>query len=102
MSTGPVPGPGPLLPVEAALATVLEGVDPLEPEPVTLEHAQGRVTAGAIRGGADVPAFDNSAMDGFAVRSGDVRGATAAEPVELSVKGESRAGTPWTPALIHI
>ena len=96
MSTGPVPGPGPLLPVEAALATVLEGVDPLEPEPVTLEHAQGRVTAGAIRGGADVPAFDNSAMDGFAVRSGDVRGATAAEPVELSVKGESRAGTPWT------
>ena len=65
MSTEHVPDLGPLLPVEDALVAILEGVDPLGAEPVTLENARGRVTAGAIFGGVDVPAFDNSAMDGF-------------------------------------
>ena len=43
----------------------------------------------------DVPGFDNSAMDGYAMRARDTAGATDADPVVLDVVGESRAGTPY-------
>jgi molybdopterin molybdotransferase len=46
-----------------------------------------------------VPGFDNSAMDGFAVRAEDTRGASPGEPVSLTVVGESRAGLPAPVAL---
>ena len=45
--------------------------------------APNRVTAAAVCGGVDVPGFDNSAMDGVAVRAEEVRGATATETVKL-------------------
>src|SRR5439155_14382229 len=46
-----------------------------------------------------VPAFDGSAMDGFAVRSADLEGASSARPVALRVVDESRAGAPAKRAL---
>jgi molybdopterin molybdotransferase len=46
-----------------------------------------------------VPGFDNSSMDGFAVRAEDTRGAGPAAPVRLTVTDESRAGRPARSAL---
>src|SRR5579871_1955359 len=78
-----------MLSFEDARALVLGLSAPLAPEDVALEHALGRVLALDARASADVPAFDNSAMDGFAVRAAD-SGAGA----RLRVVDESRAGTP--------
>jgi molybdopterin molybdotransferase len=74
---------------EEARALVLEHVSPLEPETVALGEALDRVLAEPVRARDDVPAFDNSAMDGFAVRASD-----SGPGVRLRVVGHSRAGTP--------
>ena len=73
---------------------VLERTKPLGAEPVGTADALGRVLAEDLVAAGDVPPFANSAMDGFAVRSEDTRGATDGSPVELTVAGESRAGAP--------
>jgi molybdopterin molybdotransferase len=88
-----------LLSPEQALVLVLERVRPLEAEPVPIAGALGRVLAEDVVSSDDVPPFDNSAMDGFAVRSADTAGATAGKPVQLKVIGESRAGKPAASAL---
>jgi len=82
-----------------ALELVLERVRPLPAEPVALPDALGRVLASGIASADDVPGFDNSAMDGFAVRSADIREARADRPVTLRLRGESRAGRPASVAL---
>jgi molybdopterin molybdotransferase len=61
---------------------------------VALGDALGRVLAHDLVAIDDVPPFDNSAMDGFAVRAENTCGATAARPVALVVVDESRAGRP--------
>lgn len=80
----------PLIEFEDARATVLGFAAALAPEPVALTDALGRVLAEPITATADVPPFENSAMDGFAVRSQD----TGLAGARLRVVGESRAGTP--------
>ena len=80
--------------VEEARQAIVAEVRPLEPEPVELDRALGRVIAETVTATADVPSFDNSAMDGFAVRAGDASGAGVHSPVELELVGESRAGHP--------
>jgi molybdopterin molybdotransferase len=75
-----------LLPVERARELVLAEVQPLPAEPVALERALGRVLAEDVRSDVDVPPFDSSAMDGYAVVAGDSG--------ELRVIDESRAGHP--------
>jgi molybdopterin molybdotransferase len=72
--------------IAEARARVLDAVRPLEIEDATLTEALDRVAAHDIASPRDVPPFDNSAMDGFAVRAGP--------PAELDVVGESRAGHP--------
>jgi len=62
------------LSIEEAQRLILERVQPLEAEPVPLEDAAGRVTAGPATARVDLPPFDSSAMDGFAVRSEDTPG----------------------------
>jgi molybdopterin molybdotransferase len=62
---------------------------------VPLRDALGRVLAQDVVSHDDVPGFDNSAMDGFALRASDTAAATEAAPVELTVIGESRAGAPF-------
>jgi molybdopterin molybdotransferase len=77
-----------------ALSLVLARIEPLDAERLPISDALGRVLADDLVAVDDVPPFDGSAMDGFAVRAADIRGATAATPSELVVAGESRAGAP--------
>jgi molybdopterin molybdotransferase len=79
--------PTELLSIEAARASVASSCAPLPAEPVAVEDAAGRVLAADLRAAADVPRFDNSAMDGFAVRSDASSGS-------LLVVDEARAGAP--------
>jgi molybdopterin molybdotransferase len=58
--------------------------------------ALGRVLGEDVVATHPVPAFDNSAMDGFAVRAPDLAGAGPGSPVTLRLVGESRAGSPAT------
>ena len=64
----------------------------LVPETVSLDAALGRILAQAVTSQSDLPGFDNSAMDGYAVRAGDIAHASPSDPVPLPVVGESRAG----------
>jgi molybdopterin molybdotransferase len=59
-----------------------------------LREALGRILAVDVASADPVPGFDNSSMDGFAVRAEDTRGAGSAAPVTLTVTDESRAGRP--------
>src|SRR5436309_680277 len=79
-----------LLPVEEALRIVISETAPLGTEEVGLERAAGRVLAETVAASFDMPAFDRSAMDGYAVRAADV----AKTPVELQVAGFLPAGRP--------
>jgi len=82
-----------LISVEEALATILSHVQPLGPELVPILDAQGRVLAEEIVSDIAVPPFNNSAMDGYAVRSVDVAAATAESPVQLGVIDSVAAGS---------
>ena len=75
------------LTIDEARAKVLAAVRPLPSEDVAVQDALGRVLAEDVVAERDVPSFANSAMDGFAVRSGP-RGRA------LRIVGESRAGAP--------
>jgi molybdopterin molybdotransferase len=83
-----------LLEIEDAQRLVLSAVSPLGCEAVELSAALGRVLAQDVAAVEAVPAFDGSAMDGFAVRAEDILGAGPATPVRLVVVDESRAGCP--------
>jgi len=83
-----------LIAPEAARRLVLERTERLPAEAVPLEHALDRVLAAEARAREPVPAFDNSAMDGLALRAGDVASACDEAPVSLPVIDESRAGRP--------
>jgi molybdopterin molybdotransferase len=82
------------LEIEDARQQVLEAVVALSSEPVELDAALGRVLAQDVVAEHPSPPFDCSAMDGFAVRSADLDGASAEAPVTLRIAGESRAGHP--------
>ncbi|WP_062388279.1 molybdopterin molybdotransferase MoeA [Demequina iriomotensis] len=77
------------------LAQVLALVREPEFEAVPLGEALGRVLADDVRAAGAIPPFDNSAMDGYAVRGADVATASEAAPVGLAVIGESAAGHPF-------
>jgi putative molybdopterin biosynthesis protein len=64
------------------------GAAALGAETVALEAALGRVLADDIRATVDVPGFDRSNMDGFAVRAADTFGASEEEPVRLRLNDE--------------
>jgi molybdopterin molybdotransferase len=81
--------PAKLIEFEEARTLVLECAPPLGPETVALSDALGRVLAEEVRAPGDVPPFDSSAMDGFAVRAGDSRAGAL-----LRIVDESRAGAP--------
>lgn len=84
-----------LLTLEEYRDEVLGLVGPLPVERVPLEEALGRVLAEPVTSRVPVPAFANSAMDGYAVRWSDV----AAAPVTLRVLGDVPAGSAADPAL---
>jgi molybdopterin molybdotransferase len=80
-----------LVPVEAHLADVLAAVRPMIPVRLGLEEAEGGVLTEDAVALCPLPPFDNSAMDGYAVRASDVA-AAAGVPVVLPVTGQIPAG----------
>ena len=83
-----------LIEIEAARELVLARCPALGTEAVPLRSAEGRVLAERAASRVDVPGFDNSAMDGFALRATDSSGAGPNGGVSLRIVGESRAGHP--------
>lgn len=85
--------------VEEHLAHVLAHVASTPAEHLSLAAAQGRTLHSAVRAAVDIPVFDNSAMDGFAVRFADVADAGPAHPVTVRVVADLPAGTDLDPEL---
>ncbi len=81
-----------MIPVRRAIELIVAGVRPLGAEVVQLREALGRVLAEDVDSPLTVPPRTNSAMDGFAVRAADVRGAAKDRPRRLRVVEEVRAG----------
>jgi molybdopterin molybdotransferase len=81
----------PPLTVDEALARILDGVAPTPSEAVAVEAAHRRTLAEPLAALLTQPPFDASAMDGYAVRAGDV----TRLPATLSLIGEAAAGHPF-------
>ena len=80
--------------IDDARRMVLEHAAALGLEPVAVRDALGRILAEPIVSAEPIPGFDNSAMDGYAVRSADLAAASTETPTPLAIVGESRAGHP--------
>ena len=81
-----------MITVAEHLARVLDVVEPLSPLQLGLMDAHGCVLTEDVVAPAALPGFDNSAVDGYAVRLEDVRSASQANPVVLPVTGDVAAG----------
>ena len=81
-----------MISADQALQIVLENVAPLGVERVPILEALGRVLAEDISSSRDIPGFDNSAMDGYAIRAADLVKASEANPVKLAVVETIGAG----------
>jgi molybdopterin molybdotransferase len=82
-----------MLPVDEAIDRIASAFAPLgEHERVGLLEALGRVLVEDVPADIPIPPFDNTSMDGYAVRSADVATATASHPITLRVLGEVAAG----------
>jgi len=81
-----------LLPFDRALARTLSVARRLPPETVPLRSALGRVLHGDVRSRLNIPPFDRSAMDGYAVRVADLEGASRETPAVLEVAAVLAAG----------
>lgn len=89
----------PLRTVEEQLADVLAAVRPLPAVRLPLTAATGATLREPVRAALDIPVFDNSAMDGFAVRFADVAHASPEDPAILRVVADLPAGTSDDPPL---
>ena len=74
------------------LAAVLDGIEPLEAVDVPLLDAVGLTLAADVVAPWPLPSFDNSSMDGYAVRAADIATASPDAPVTLPVLGDVAAG----------
>lgn len=99
-------GPGEaLMPFDTGRARILDAVTPLDhQEIVAVRAARGRVLATAVTSPIDVPAYDNSAMDGYAVRFEELPATGEARlPVVASVlAGHPLTGTPPPGSCVEI
>ena len=78
--------------VDSYTSEIIAAITPLAPEELPLTDAEGAVLAADATAEWPLPGFDNSAMDGYAVRADDVAGASARHPVTLPVGAEIAAG----------
>jgi len=78
--------------VADAVARIIRDIEPLGVERVHILDALGRVLATPIVSPLTLPAWDNSAMDGYALRAAEVEGASAEKPVSLTVLETVAAG----------
>ncbi len=81
-----------MLSIEEARQKILEGIAPLPPEAVDLDEALGRTNARKLVARRALPGFDNSAMDGYAVRAADAGSASPTTPARLRLTGVIGAG----------
>jgi molybdopterin molybdotransferase len=81
-----------LRPVATQLAKVLDSIGTIDPIQQPLLDAQGLLLAEQVIADAPLPSFDNSAMDGYAVRAVDLKHATPDKPIVLPVVGDVVAG----------
>jgi molybdopterin molybdotransferase len=79
--------------VDEHLRRIVEMITPLQPYDQPLLEAHGLPACEDVHSPIPLPRFDNSAMDGYAVRRVDVEGASEERPIELRVVGESAAGS---------
>jgi len=85
--------------LESALELLRSSVETVEEESVPLQQALGRTLAQDISSTFEVPSFDKSAMDGFALRAAETFGASPTDPVSFRVIGEVLPGAMSTPAV---
>jgi molybdopterin molybdotransferase len=81
-----------LLSVEQARERIFSQLNPITTESLKLVECANRVLALDVHASTDLPLFDNSSMDGFAIHAADVMGATAASPQSLRVVADIPAG----------
>ncbi|MBT4498659.1 MAG: molybdopterin molybdenumtransferase MoeA, partial [Gemmatimonadetes bacterium] len=81
-----------ILTPEEAQQAILDHVQPLGRERISLLEARGRILAEDVPAHYDIPPCDNSAMDGYAVRFADVEGATEESPVSIEMIDDIPAG----------
>jgi molybdopterin molybdotransferase len=81
-----------MLELEQAQQKILEQIQPLGAEAVSITECFGRILAESIVSPVDLPPVDNSAMDGYAVRAADLTGASSQSPVRLRLAGRVAAG----------
>lgn len=84
-----------MIPVAEAIQIVQAQTRALKPEPVALAEALRRYLVQDIVADSDLPPFDRSQMDGYALRTADVRAAAKEVPARLKIVGESAAGRGW-------
>ncbi len=82
-----------MITVESALEIILKEIRPLPLESVDICSALGRVIGEDVTSRSGNPPWDNSAMDGYALRASDARGASGENPVKLSVLYDLPAGS---------
>lgn len=82
-----------MLELEDAVARILQLLPAPTIETVPVGDAEGRVLAQSVTAPLALPPFDNSAMDGYALRADDVREATLEAPAGLRLLGKAAAGT---------
>lgn len=89
-----IPGldPRDMRPVDEVREAILRAVAPIPPIEVPLAEAYGCVLPEDLYATEPLPAFESSAMDGFAVRARDVEGASLRSPVDLIVAGSAPIG----------
>ena len=83
----------PLKNVDQHLADILSTIEPIAPLDLQLLDAHGCMLAEAVVSEVDLPPFDNSSMDGYAVRVADVADASESSPAKLPVVGDIAAGS---------
>ncbi len=88
-----------LLSVDEARERILSHFEPVKTESLPLAESSNRVLAEDIRAADDLPLFDNSSMDGFAIRAQDSNGAAPDSPRSLRVVADIPAGTSPTVSL---
>jgi len=81
-----------MLELENAVERILAQVLPAKPEIIPLAEAQGRILAETIVSPVDLPGFDNSAMDGYAVRAANLSAANTRTPASARLVGRVAAG----------
>ena len=80
-----------MIPVSQAVQIIKEQAGSLPVEQIALTSAMGRLLAADVIADSNLPPFDRSQMDGYAVRANDVR----TVPARLKIVGESVAGQGW-------